>query len=151
MLSQDKVKGLGGWLIFIVVSITITLLTHTLLTLNMCFEYFMGKPLPGANPCYGFPVTLIGLTLQVVILLFYYYIAYLLFRTKKLFPKFFISLCLINIALCIIGIVGIHLPGSKSLSLKPKEVLELIQVLLVGVIFIPYMLHSKRVRATFIN
>ena len=78
-------------------------------------------------------------------------VAYLFFSKKKLFPKVYIGMILFTLVFIILDAFAVKMIIVDEPVFDPETLKELLQTVITALIWIPYMLISKRVKATFIN
>jgi hypothetical protein len=73
------------------------------------------------------------------------------FSKKKIFPKFYIALVSFSFFFILVDamLIKVVMPNADIFDVDTAK--ELIRSLFVAIIWIPYMLFSKRVKVTFIN
>ena len=86
--------------------------------------------------------------IQVLVWLF---IAFLFFSKKKLFPKLYIGMLLFSLVFIVLDALAIKMVMPSEPVFDPDTLKELLRTVVASAIWIPYMLVSKRVKATFIN
>jgi len=79
------------------------------------------------------------------------YLVYLFFTKNRFFPKFYILIAISSIIFIIIDawLVTKVLPSEPMLDEETMR--ELTRALISAAIWVPYMLVSKRVKATFVE
>jgi len=95
---------------------------------------------------------LIGeITYNVIIVAVSCYLIYLFFTKHYLFPKVYIGIVLVSLVFIVVDawVVSQIIPDEPMFDPDTKK--EFIRVLIGGLIWIPYMFISKRVRATFVK
>jgi Protein of unknown function (DUF2569) len=75
----------------------------------------------------------------------------LFFQKRRIFPRWFIVLIAFN-ALFVVGdIIGVQFVRTSSPNASVRHLQSLMSVLVGCGIWIPYMLLSRRVKATFVR
>lgn len=158
MTDKEELNGLGGWLILVGVGIVLSPLrllfifipTYTEIFLNGTWTELSTKDSGAYNPY--FSSLLAGeMVFNCIILMTSVYLIYLFFTKHYLFPKVYI--CLITATLIFIPLdaylVSAILPDIPMFD--PDTTKEFMRSGIAAIIWIPYMLVSKRVKATFIQ
>ncbi len=157
MVKKDTPRGLGGWLIllgiWIVFAMWVEWVGYLRISIPM-FSYPITELFSSSSnyydPFFGVLVVsrLIITTLQLLVSI---YLIYLYFAKKQLFPKILMVVLVAN------PVLHLYRGWSKSVS-HPEEavfsltiVLSICTGLIICAIWIPYLIRSKRVKATFIN
>ena len=79
------------------------------------------------------------------------YAAYLFFSKKKEFPKIFIGLAVFSLVFILVDALSIKIVMPNEPIFDPDTIKEVMRGLIMVVIWVPYMMRSKRVQATFIR
>jgi hypothetical protein len=124
-MPQEKIKGIGGWLILPIIGLFISLpvLLYDLLSTNAMYEF-------------SFYIGLVSF-LDVILLGFVIYALFSIFNKKKRTLQIMISFYIINIIIQLV------------LAFLIEDFSRIIQPVIGGLIWIPYFIYSKRVRNTF--
>lgn len=158
MSEEKQLEGLGGWLILVGIGIVITPLRIAILEMPGFFEIFsngtyaaLTSPTsPYYHPLWSF--ILIGeIAINFCILIAWCYLAFLFFTKKKLFPKLYIAVFLSSMVIIILDALAVHHVVPDLPLFNPDTSRELLRTVVGVVIWCPYMLVSKRVKATFVN
>lgn len=158
MTEEKNLAGLGGWLILIGLGIVISPLkimaqlfsTYTEIFSNASWKVLITPGTEVYNPLLG--TILIGeLLINVSLILAWIFIAILFFSEKKSFPKYYISILLFTLLFIVIDALAIKLIMPDEPIFDAETTKDFGRVLIFSLIFIPYMLLSKRVKATFIK
>ena len=158
MSDQDNLKGLGGWLILVGIGVVIGPfrlgyeygpIYYSIFT-DGTFEILTTAGTEAYNSLWA-PL-LIGEAIYNTLMLFAsVYLIYLYFMKHYLFPKVYIYI----VALSLIFIPLDAWLGSFVIIdepiFDPNTTKELSRSVFSAIIWIPYMLVSKRVKATFIE
>ena len=151
-------SGLGGWLILVglgVVFSPLRLLAEVPKTFLPIFEDGTYEIIttPGTEAYHPFWSTLIWGEISVNTLIFVasLYLAYLYFSKKSLFPKFYTWIAVGSLALLLLDAVLIKVVLPNEPIFAPDTIKEVARSGIVILVWVPYMLLSKRVKATFIN
>lgn len=83
------------------------------------------------------------------LVLAYLYMAYLFFTKRSAFPKWFIGIAVFGLVFVIVDALAVKLALPSEPMLDPDTLSELASSAIVVAVWVPYMLVSKRVRATF--
>ena len=102
------------------------------------------------NPLWA-PILIGELLINLGLLLVWLYIAYKFFTKSKDFPKWYIGVAVFSFVFIIVDAYAIKLVLPNEPVFDPDTTRELIRSLFMVVIWVPYMLVSKRVKATFVN
>ncbi len=125
--KKKNYQGLGGWLILVGLGLVLS----AVLQFVEIFNY---------DTWITTSIEMLSLSLSI-------YITYLFFSESRNFPKWYIGLLIFGLAINTIVIVG----G----VINPEDIKEASQLFIRSIvssmIWIPYMLVSKRVKATFIK
>ncbi|WP_439502103.1 DUF2569 family protein [Aminobacter ciceronei] len=149
--AEDEPKGLGGWLILVMVGI-LAAPFYGLGHLDV-LAAFMKEPLPGhLNKFLGFEL----IAYVVTSLAFPIGLLVVMFMKKRYFPRLYVAWALVNIA---VVIVHMFVAAVFFGNLFQTRATSLLDVLLSGLwravglygVGIIYMRRSLRVRNTFIN
>ena len=140
--SEDKLTGLSGWLILVGIDI-VFLLLRFIYGIASSYDFFFQS----INRSISAYVT-VGLFVDIGAVIVLFYTAMLFFQKRKSFPKWFIafhSLYFLWICLRIVWMFEL------SFEAVYEHVVELVRQTSTVVVWIPYMLRSKRVRNTFVH
>jgi hypothetical protein len=159
MDNEDKnLEGIGGWLILVAIGIIATPISIVMLVMVPFTEMFStgvweALTTQGGeaySPLWA-PVLIGEILINSGILLVSLYVAYLFFSKKVVFPKWFIGLVVFSLAFIIADAYAVKLVLPSEPVFDPDIIKELMRSLFVVVVWVPYMLISKRVKATFID
>lgn len=153
---DPKLSGLGGWLILVGIGVVLS-------PLRIAFEMFglyVGVFQDGVwasltTPGSGNYIPLIGpliigeAMVNVILGCVWVCIAYLFFSKKRVFPKWYIGVMAFTVGFILVdaAVVKAILPQEPMFDRDTAR--ELARSLIAACIWIPYMLVSKRVKATF--
>ena len=157
-IIQEDLQGLGGWLILVGIGLVITPIRGVFTYFPLYKDIFESGAwdvltTPGTSAYDPFWATYISLEIiiNVGLLIAMVYLTYLFFTKRKQFPKFFIGIAVFSLVFIIIDASSIKIVLPNEPIFDPDTLKELIRTLVAGVIWVPYMLRSKRVKATFIH
>jgi len=160
-IEQQAIKqyeGLGGWLILVGIGVVLSpfrMLADVSKTYLPIFKNGTWEALTNpSSEFYNsyFSVVLTGeIIFNSIMILLSFYMIYLFFQKKKLFPKFYIWTLVISFIFIILDalIVSAVFPDTKVMDIDTAK--ELFRIFIVSIIWIPYMIKSKRVKATFVR
>ncbi len=150
-------SGLGGWLILVGVGLVfgpLRLLINTISTLgNFALWKWHALTNPGGvsyQPAWA-PVLTLELLGQISILILAVFVLTLFFRRRRIFPRWFIALVVLNAIFVVGDMIGLQMLRSPSPETSARVARNLVTVLVGCGIWIPYMLVSRRVKATFVK
>jgi hypothetical protein len=158
-MNNDKsLNGLGGWLILIGIGIVFGPLQMLMEFIPLYSEMFTNGSYevlttPGSiayNPFWA-PVVITELLVNILILLTAVYIAVKFFTKKSNFPKWYIGLAVFTLVFLVIDAFAIKLVLPNAAVFDPDTVKEIFLQVFRVLVWVPYMLKSKRVKATFVN
>ena len=158
MTVNNEFKGLSGWLILVGIGVVISpirLLITLIPTYKPVFEDGVWESLtsPGSEaytPYFG--SLLIGeIAFNSIMIAASILLIYLFFSKHYLFPKVYIAIIAASLIFIPLDawIVTTIFPNISMFD--PETTKEFMRSLITGIIWIPYMLVSKRVRATFVE
>ena len=158
MENQIGPKGLGGWLILVGLGVVITpfrlLAIYVPLYLgifkNGTWEALTTAGSESYHALWG-PLLVGEILCNFGVIAVSIYMMYLYFAKHYLFPKFYIGLIIFSLVFIPLDawLVSIILPNQPMFD--PSTLKELARTLIAGFIWVPYMLVSKRVKATFVE
>ncbi|WP_367276581.1 DUF2569 domain-containing protein [uncultured Pseudomonas sp.] len=158
MQTNKDLKGLGGWLILIALGLIVTPLRVAIAFGPLYYGIFTDGTFthvitPGSelyNPAWAALVVFEALFNSLLILTFIYLI-YLFFSRHYLFPKVYIATLIVSFAFVPLDswIVSLIVPDEPIFD--PSTTKEFVRGLISVVVWVPYILVSKRVKATFVE
>jgi len=156
--KEKKLEGIGGWLILVAIGIVITPIRLTIIMLTTYPEIFSTGTWEALttqgtyvySPMWG-PIIIGEILINCGILLAWLYMSYLFFSKKIVFPKWYIGLVFFSLVFIIADAFAIKLVMPSEPVFDPDTMKELMRALFMVLVWVPYMLISKRVKATFIN
>lgn len=158
MDNQNELKGLGGWLILVGIGVIIApiriLVTYVPmywpLFNNGTWEMLTTAGSQAYHPIWG-PLLVGEIVFNSVIVAVSIYLIYLFFTKHYLFPRIFLAVIAVSIVFIPLDawLVSLAMPSEKMFD--PDTTKEFARALLGGLIWGPYMLMSKRVKATFVE
>jgi hypothetical protein len=147
-------RGIGGWLLVVAFGQVVGPL-QLIVALG---QYYLD---PENLKVFGqFPLAMYGeLAMNAGMLLLAVITAVLFFRKSRYFPRFFIAELLAVIGLAVLSTVWVAfafssqrgVPISEFLVVERQDVLQFCSAVVVALIWIPYILKSRRVKNTFID
>jgi len=158
MTGKHPKNGLKGWLILVGFSVLIkpSMLTYDYFPVFFnLFEagHFNAVTTPG-NEMYHVllgPLIIFELVTNSALLLLVTYLIYLFFAKHHRFPTFYIGLTLANLMLIPLDawFASFVMPEEPMFDAETKR--EIGVVLFSAIVWVPYMIYSERVKATFIE
>lgn len=158
MNKEKDLEGIGGWLILVAIGIIITplrIVTMIIVTYPDLFSSGVWDALTtpeseAYNPLWA-PVIIAELLVNCGLLLAWLYMGYKFFTKSKEFPKWYIGLAIFSLAFIVADALAVSLvlPGEPLFDTDTLG--ELFRALIMVFIWVPYMLVSKRVKATFVK
>ena len=152
-------SGLGGWLILLGPLVVIA----PLAPLSMLAEFYHLQMFndgsyeifttPGTQFYHPFLSTFFWGAVAINVLVFFasIFLIFLFFSKRKLFPKFYIWLVVGSFAFLIIEAMLIKTLLPNEVIFYAETVKEIGKTIPSVLVFVPYMLISKRVKVTFVN
>ena len=154
---NDGPRGLGGWLILVGIGLVLTPVKNAMVLFTLHLPLFFGDAweqltMPGNehyHPMYA-PLIAFETIGNGAFVLFGLTALVLFFRKSRRFPRWMIALQVANVLFAVGDMVlGMQIP---EVAQSPDEGVKYIVRASVGaLIWIPYMLTSKRVRNTFVG
>jgi hypothetical protein len=158
MTEEKRLEGLGGWLISVKAGIIFNplfIIIQTFLIYSGLFSDGNWELLtnPGSYAYNQFWETiLIGeISVNCGFVLLWIYIGYLFFKKKTLFPRCFIGILLFGLFYSLIDVLAVKAVLPSEPIFNPDTTKDLVQSFIGIIIWVPYMLKSKRVKVTFVN
>lgn len=158
MSENSESKGLGGWLVLVglgVVLAPIRLLVTYIPTYKPIFEDGTWEALTTFGSEYYNPMwapLLIGeISYNFILVVASLYLIYLFFSKNYLFPKLYICIAVVSLIFIPLDawLVTKVLPDQPMFD--PETTKEFARSLAGVVIWVPYLIVSKRVKATFVE
>ncbi|CAG69497.1 MULTISPECIES: DUF2569 domain-containing protein [Acinetobacter] len=154
----NKLKGLGGWLTLVgfgLIVSPIRLIVTGYQTYYPMFSEGIFNSLTSVDSVYYHPLWIyyiLGeITVNTIFVLTSFVLLYLFFKKHYLFPKVFISVCIAMIIFILIdaSLIKLILPNEEIFDSDTAS--ELMRSIFYGMIWIPYMMFSKRVKVNFVE
>lgn len=158
MAKEKKLEGLGGWLILVGIGVILSPLRIIAQVLPIFSQIFSSDSwavltTPGAlayHPLWA-PILLAEIGINSVLVLAWIYMAFLFFSKKKIFPKLFIGISVFTLVFILVDALAIKAILPDEPVFDPVTAREFLRSLVGTIIWVPYMLTSKRVKATFVG
>lgn len=153
-----EAQQIGGWLILVAIGIVLS-------PIRIVFQLFpvysdlissgswATLTTPGFESYHPLwmPILLLELVMNTGLFCAWIYIASLFFKKRKTLPKLYISLLAFTLAFQIGDAWALSLVMPNAPIFDPETTREVARSLSAACIWIPYMLLSKRVKATFVR
>lgn len=159
IVSEEKeLEGLRGWLILVGLGIILSPLRVITQIFPVYSEMFSKGSwtvltTPGSeayHPLWA-PILYGEMAINGGLVLAWVLVAFLFFSKKKAFPKWYIGILIFTLAFILIDALAIKavLPNEPIFDAQTTK--DFGRSLIVTLIWVPYMLVSKRVKATFVK
>lgn len=156
--EEKNLEGIGGWLILVAIGIIVTPIRLIMLAMATYPEIFSTgvwealttQGSEAYSPLWA-PILVGEILINSGMLLVWLYMAYLFFSKKLAFPKWYIGLAVFSLVFIIADAFAIKLVMPSEPVFDPDTIKELMRSLFTVVVWVPYMLISKRVKITFVN
>ena len=158
MTDNNNLKGLGGWLILLGIGVVIGPLRMAVefgplyygIFTDGSFEILTTQGSEAYHPMWG-PLLVFETVFNSLMIMASCYLIYLFFSKHYLFPKVYIAIVLFSFVSIPVyaWLVSFVLPDGPMFG--PASTKELARAIFTLVIWVPYMLISKRVKATFVE
>lgn len=145
-----KLKGLGGWLILVILGLLLTLFLQLMQIYSITQIFSTGNYIPAFGGLLKFE-----LIMDIVLAITAIYLVYLFFTKNRRFPKYYVIFLVAGVAYVSLDY------GLFSLIVVPPEVKkvvegamdsgQMVRAFVGALIWGSYVERSKRVKATFIN
>jgi ABC-type multidrug transport system permease subunit len=154
--EEKNLEGIGGWLILVAIGIVVApirliiVMTETYRDIfsTGAWEVLTNPSSESYNDLLG-PIIIGEIAINIAIIIFLFYMAYLFFCKKSGFPKLFIGIAVFTLVFIIADAFVVKLVIPSEPVFDPDTVRELVRSLVAVVVWVPYMIVSKRVKATF--
>ena len=156
MSEEKNLQGIGGWLILVAIGIVVTPFRIIILMMTTYPEIFSTDvwevlTTQGSDvysPLWA-PIIIGEILFNIGLLFAWFYLAYLFFTKRCTFPKWYIGIAIFSLIFIAADTFAIKLVFPDEPLLDPDTIKELMRSVITVVIWVPYMLVSKRVKATF--
>jgi hypothetical protein len=149
---------LGGWLIFVGIAVIFSapmmIIDFFATYLEVFSEGYLEILITPGSEAYNPFLALIliaEILTNIGLVLTWIFIAFLFFSKKKIFPKWFIGVLLFTLVFIIVDALAVKVVFPNEPMFDTQGSVELGRLLVYISIWVPYMLVSKRVKATFIK
>ncbi len=157
MDSRDKLRGIRGWLILVAIGVIVTPIRLVATYLPVYVPLFTGDTWRALttvgseayHPLWR-PLLIGEITFNSALVAASVYLAYLFFSKHHLFPRFYIGIVVVSLVFIPLDawLLSFVLPNEPVFDSGTAK--EFAKTLFVGLIWVPYLLFSKRVKKTFV-
>ena len=158
MTDNIELKGLGGWLILVGIGVVIgpfrlaaefVPLYYGIFT-DGSFEILTSPGSEAYHSLWG-PLLIFETVFNLLMILASSYLIYLYFSKNYIFPKIYITIVLFSLVFIPADawLASFVLPDEPMFD--PITTKEFARTLFISVVWVPYMLISKRVKSTFVE
>jgi len=158
MSENNELKGLGGWLILVGIGVIIApirlLVTYIPIYIpifeNGTWEALTTAGAEAYDPLWA-PLLIGEIAYNSIMVAALIYLIYLFFTKRYFFPKLYVGVMVVSVIFIPLDawLVTKVLPDEPMLD--PETTKEFMRTLVGAAIWVPYMLLSKRVKATFVG
>lgn len=155
-LADNEPRGLGGWLILVMIGLILSPIKIGILIGSIVFPLFQGGTwevltTPGSehyHPLWA-PLLIFEFTINGTLILAGVALLVLFFTKSRRFPRMFILYVAVTLIFQIADyVLGEQIPAVAAES--AESTVEIARTVITAIIWVPYMLVSKRVKNTFI-
>ncbi len=158
MTEENKLKGLRGWLILVGIGVVLSPFKLAVTMLPLYLPIFQDSTWgllttpgsPAYNPLWA-PLLVGEIGFNSLMFIANLGLIYLFFSKHYLFPRLYIGVMLASLVFIPLdaSVVSLIMPDEPMFDQTTTK--EFLQTLIGSLIWIPYMLRSRRVKATFVN
>jgi hypothetical protein len=152
---DEHLKGLSGWLVIVGIGMGYSLFTNSYFILTNVIDNggwsILMQPSPDLNLVELNLVPIIVVLLYFLMTILLVHLVILFLFQKRNFPKWYIGLKLFSLIIAALDTYFVLNLLPDNDPLRDQAMLSIILTLVSTLVWIPYMLVSKRVRFTFIN
>ena len=158
MSEEKNLEGIGGWLILVAIGIVVTPIRIVMLIMTTYPEIFSTgawealttQGSEAYSPLWA-PIIIGEIFINCGLILVWLYMAYKFFTKSRDFPKWYIGIAVFSLVFILADAFAIKLVLPSEPVFDPDTIKEFMRSVIMVVIWAPYMLVSKRVKATFIK
>ena len=154
----DDMVGIKGWLILVAIGVVIAPFRLIAFMLNTYPELFTTDAWQSLTSQFGDyyhpywePLLLSEMLFNTLITLASLYLIVLFFKKKAQFPKWYIGIAVSSLIFIVADAFAIRMIIPDAPVFDGETRLEIIRGVLTVAIWVPYMLISERVKATFVR
>lgn len=158
MAQEKNLQGIRGWLILVALGVIIAPIRIAILMATTYPELFSDGTWQAITDQAGqsynprlATLLIIEIVVNAAFIVAWLFAAYLMFTKKAFFPKWYIGLLLLSLVFIFLDTFFTTWAVPEVEMFDPDTVKEIAKTALDVVIWVPYMLVSKRVKATFVN
>jgi hypothetical protein len=155
--TETGPSGLGGWLILVGIGLVFSPLRiagieFTILSVMLDGTWSAISNSTGEfyNPLLA-AIIPIEFVVNMAFIFGFIFLIYLFFTKSSIFPRWYIAIYSANLLVILLDAVAVKFAVPDQPMFDPDTVKELARSFGACCIWIPYMLRSKRVEATFVN
>tara|TARA_R110002126_G_scaffold12196_20_gene53214 strand:- start:369 stop:881 length:513 start_codon:yes stop_codon:yes gene_type:complete len=157
-MQQHELKGLGGWLIVVGIGVTLSPFILLYQVLPLYYEIFSNGSFAaltteGSEAYHALwaPVLMSEVVYNACIVVAGFYLMYLFYTKHYLFPRLYIIIVVSMLVAIPVNSWLVTLVLEDSKMLDAETIKEWGRTAISALIWIPYMLISERVKATFVE
>lgn len=158
MTEKENLQGLRGWLILVGINVVLSPWVTIFWLVKTYIPIFSGgawEVLTSPDSAFYHPFWKYLIAGELVsnsfLIAVMFFLNYLFFCRKKLFPRVFIALSIFMPAFIVMDALLTGIVAPEEPVFDPETMKELRRSVISALIWVPYMLMSKRVKATFIR
>lgn len=150
--DSRHLEGIGGWLLLValaIISAPIVLLVFMireyvpLFVTPHVWDVLQGQPRLHAVVVFEAATNIISFLIVLALV-------YLFFKKRKSFPAFYIMYLVLHAAFLIADLFFVH-AAVPAVAIRAQDAASASRGIFMALIWIPYLLVSRRVKATFVN
>lgn len=158
MIEEKKLEGIGGWLILMALGIIISPLaiaagvfpTYSEIISNGTWETLTTPGTQSYHPLWA-PIFIGEISINCGLIIIWFFVAYQFFLKKKTFPKWWTGTMVFSLVFILIDALVIKVVLPNVPIFDPDTTKEFSRNFIMTLIWVTYLIRSKRVKVTFVN
>jgi hypothetical protein len=150
-------QGLGGWLILVALGLIVSPIRIAAIEFTILGIFLDGtwSVLSDSSSEFYSPILAVIIPIEFVLnmafIFGFLFLIYLFFTKSSIFPNWYMTIYAANLLVIILDMVAVKIALPDEPMMDPETTSELMRSIGACVVWIPYMLKSKRVAATFVE
>lgn len=146
-----RVKGLGGWMILVQISVFLNLIGVSILLFGQVLPILGSNEFAMVTDSMLRTVIYFETAASIIMFALLIVLVVLMYQKKKLFPKAMITLMILSLVISLLDYSLLQQVEAFAGMEDIKSTKEIARAMISCAVWIPYFMRSKRVKNTFVN